>query len=169
MDVRDVPVVSRPSSATSSAGCDEPRPSTSSQSSAESRPLEAPQTGQVQHRMFCTICKKCETSGTFVTGSTNFKVESINFHGKSASHRGNAARAKAKLATPGTSIAEKSLIQLNDSVYLHLSRLFRTAHALAKHGRPFSDFSWQCDMDQAKGLDIGRCEKQACHVRAPRQ
>ena len=89
VDVRDVPVVSRPSSAIGSAGCDEPRPSTSSQSSAESRPLEAPQTGQVQHRMFCTICKTFKTSGTFVTGSTNFKVESINFHGKSASHRGN--------------------------------------------------------------------------------
>ena len=67
-----------------------------------------------------------------MTGSSaNFKIESISLHGKFASHRGNAERAKAKLATPGTSIAEKSLIQLNDSVYLHLNQLFRTAIELA--------------------------------------
>lgn len=33
--------------------------------------------------------------------------------------------------------------------------LFRLAHALAKHGRPFSDFQWLCSLDEAKGLTVG--------------
>ena len=46
--------------------------------------------------------------------------------------------------------------------------LFRTAHAIAKHGRPFTDFSWMCQLDE-KSVTIGsayRSDKQAhtfCH------
>ena len=41
---------------------------------------------------------------------------------------------------------------------------FRTAHALAKKSRPFTDFNWMCDLDSKKGLDVGatyRNDKQA--------
>ena len=37
-------------------------------------------------KMYCKVCRKHESSGTFVTGSQNFKVESIKAHQKSESH-----------------------------------------------------------------------------------
>ena len=36
-----------------------------------------------------------------------------------------------------------------------LSILFRNAHALAKHCRPFNDFEWMLDADEKKGLKVG--------------
>ena len=33
--------------------------------------------------------------------------------------------------------------------------LIRNAHALAKQNRPLSDFVWHCDLNQAKGIEIG--------------
>ena len=36
-----------------------------------------------------------------------------------------------------------------------LAPLFRTCHALAHHARPFTDYVWQCRLDQVKGLNIG--------------
>ena len=36
-----------------------------------------------------------------------------------------------------------------------MSLLFRNVHALACHGRPFTDYTWLCSLDKAKGLFIG--------------
>ena len=36
--------------------------------------------------------------------------------------------------------------------YLHL---FRTCHAMALKGRPFTDYTWLCKLDRQKGVDIG--------------
>ena len=36
-----------------------------------------------------------------------------------------------------------------------MSLLFRNAHAIAKAGRPFSDFPWLCTLDEKKGLSVG--------------
>ena len=36
-----------------------------------------------------------------------------------------------------------------------LRLLFRNAHACATHARPYTDYIWQCDLDAAKGIDIG--------------
>ena len=55
----------------------------------------------------------------------------------------------------GTRPAEKALQKMNEEVFAKLEKLFRTCHAMAKHNRPFSDFVWQCQLDKAKGLDVG--------------
>lgn len=44
---------------------------------------------------------------------------------------------------------------MNAEVFAKLEKMFRTCHAMAKHNRPFSDFVWQCQLDKAKGLNIG--------------
>ena len=36
-----------------------------------------------------------------------------------------------------------------------MAKPFRTAHAIAKKGRPFTDFVWMCELDEMKGLKIG--------------
>ena len=47
-----------------------------------------------------------------------------------------------------------------------MDKLFCTAHAIAKKGRPFTDFVGMCELDEMKGLEIGntyRNHTQACN------
>ncbi|XP_077862939.1 zinc finger protein 862-like [Saccoglossus kowalevskii] len=105
--------------------------------------------------MFCDVCRKFKATGTYVTGCTNFKLDSIKSHSISASHTRNFARFEAMRAPPGHTVAEKSLLSMNKQVVSKLVILFKTAHGLAKRSRPYTDFSWMCDLDEAKGLVIG--------------
>ena len=51
--------------------------------------------------------------------------------------------------------AVKALQQLNADIFEKLLFLFRNAHALAKHDRPYSDFAWLCRLEKRKGLNVG--------------
>ena len=46
-----------------------------------------------------------------------------------------------------------------------MDKLFRTAHAIAKKGRPFTDYVWMCDLDEMKGIDIGKTYRNHTQVR----
>ena len=111
--------------------------------------------------MYCDDCRKYATGdakkkGPFVIGTQNFKLESIKHHEQSQGHQQCVSVAAAKIAPPSTSIAEKTLTTLNRAQYGKMDKLFRTAHAIAKKGRPFTDFVWMFDLDDMKGLDIGK-------------
>ena len=45
---------------------------------------------------------------------------------------------------------------MNAEAVEKLSKLFITCHALAMKSRLFSDFTWQYEIDEKKGLPIGR-------------
>ena len=45
---------------------------------------------------------------------------------------------------------------MNAEAVEKLSKLFITCHALAMKSRPFSDFTWQYEIDEKNGLPIGR-------------
>lgn len=109
-------------------------------------------------KMFCKICRKYESIGTFVSGSKTFKLESIKAHNSSNSHTKNNLKFQAKTKKPGTSEAEKALLTMNKAVHSQMTILFKNGHALAKAGRPFTDFTWLCDLDEAKGLNIGHID-----------
>ena len=47
----------------------------------------------------------------------------------------------------------KFLFTLNSDSIDKLTKLFKT---LAIHNRPFSDYQWQCQLDEAKGVKIGK-------------
>lgn len=53
-------------------------------------------------KMFCKICRKYESIGTFVSGSKTFKLESIKAHNSSNSHTKNNLKFQAKTEKPGT-------------------------------------------------------------------
>lgn len=53
------------------------------------------------------------------------------------------------------SVAGKMLVSLNKVLHDKLVLKFRTVHALAKHDRPFTDYTWQCSLDELKGLKVG--------------
>ena len=118
--------------------------------------------------MFCHDCRihaSGEKRGPFVVGTQNFKLESIMEHEKSQAHMKCARIASAKKAPPNTSIAEKTLSSLNRAQSEKMDKLFRTAHAIAKKGRPFTDYVWMCDLDEMKGIDIGKTYRNHTQVR----
>ena len=106
-----------------------------------------------------------EKRGPFVVGTQNFKLESIRGHEKSQTHMKCARIASAMKAPTSTSIAEKTLTSLNLAQSEKMDKLFRTAHAIAKKGRPFTDYVWMCDLDEMKGIDIGKTYHNHTQVR----
>jgi hypothetical protein len=64
----------------------------------------------------------------------------------------------------GSTQAEKAVLNLNKYAVMIFSNMFKTVHALCKKGRPFTDFTWQCQLDLNKGIPIGsayQSDKQA--------
>eukprot|EP00731_Ephydatia_muelleri_P019526 Em0012g351a len=92
-------------------------------------------------KMFCNTCdSQPATSGHFVSGSQNFRISALQLHAQSAQHK----RCDAMIQQNATNA------DIN-----RMSLLFRNAHAIAKAGRPFSDFPWLCTLDEKKGLSVG--------------
>jgi len=85
-------------------------------------------------------------------------MSTINDHELSKSHKkssefvsGNQTTAQKKLGSE----AGKAFRQLKAAERSRLVYLFRNAHAVAKKNRPLSDYTWLCEFDKAKQLDIG--------------
>ena len=51
--------------------------------------------------------------------------------------------------------ADRALQQLNAKQKEKLVFLFRNAHSVAKRSRPYTDYVALCELDKAKGFDIG--------------
>ena len=61
----------------------------------------------------------------------------------------------ASQTSPGESKAELTLKSMHESTLKKLKLLFITCHGMAMKARPFTDIIFQCEMDRAKGLDLG--------------
>ncbi|OPJ82474.1 hypothetical protein AV530_000304 [Patagioenas fasciata monilis] len=44
---------------------------------------------------------------------------------------------------------------MNSITLGRVENIFRTCHAIAKSGRPFTDLDWMCKLDDMKGVDVG--------------
>jgi hypothetical protein len=113
--------------------------------------------------MKCTLCiahnstqtrDDTKKKYTFLTGCSNLRTTSISDHEKSAMHINSVAQEKAK-SKPATTIAAKTIIQLNEHRRQQLEYKFRNMHAVAKHNRPLRDYVWLNNLDKAKGLETG--------------
>ena len=90
-----------------------------------------------------------------VTGSTNMKKTMLSGHAVSEGHREAEGIVASRNAKPGDTVAEKSLQKINEKAFDRLTILFRNAHAIAYHSRPFKDFTWMCNLDERKGVNVG--------------
>ena len=52
-------------------------------------------------------------------------------------------------------MADKKMDQLGKATFDQMCKLFRNAHAIARHSRPYTDFVWMCTLDIMKGVQIG--------------
>ena len=125
--------------------------------------------------MTCKVCTKHSSRQTstssssanltntnkFLTGCTNFRISTIEDHETSAMHRNAIAIETAKSALASASDiratdAGKALMSLKTAEKARIMYLMRNAHAVIKHNRPISDYTWPCMLDRTKELDIGQ-------------
>ncbi|KAM6035510.1 sperm flagellar protein 2 isoform 2-T2 [Theristicus caerulescens] len=110
--------------------------------------------------MFCAPCRKHnvdlgENIHNFCSGTDDFKLEFINTHQTSEAHAWATCMEAASTASPDTASAEQMLKSMNSITLGRVENIFRTCHAIAKSGRPFTDLDWMCKLDDMKGVDIG--------------
>ncbi|KAJ8884093.1 hypothetical protein PR048_015950 [Dryococelus australis] len=108
--------------------------------------------------IFSKTCEQFQektSESSFVTGCSSFRKENISLHNVSQCHKLCSEMKNSRNAEPEKLVAEKALQSLNKEALQKISILFRNSHAIAKHGRPFTDFKWLCELDKKKGLDIG--------------
>ncbi|XP_074876000.1 zinc finger protein 862-like [Buteo buteo] len=110
--------------------------------------------------MFCAPCRKHnvdlgENIHNFCSGTDDFKLEFINTHQSSEAHAWATCMEAASTASPDTASAEQMLKSMNSITLGRVENIFRTCHAIAKSGHPFTDLDWMCKLDDMKGVDIG--------------
>lgn len=95
----------------------------------------------------------------FLTGCTNMRISTIVEHEQSKGHVKASEVYKASSSNAvevRQSHSAKALLSLKSVDKNRLCNLFRNAHAIAKKNRPLSDYVWLCEVDKAKGLEIGQ-------------
>ncbi|KAG1685114.1 Zinc finger protein 862 [Nymphon striatum] len=94
-------------------------------------------------------------SRTFISGCVSYKAESISLHEKSSAHV-QATKIIKRKEHPETAPAKIAQLQLHKANSEKLTLLFRNTHALAKHRKSFRDYLWLCELDEVKGLTLGK-------------
>ena len=115
--------------------------------------------------MFCSICRRYDHANTFAAGNSNFKLETVKAHTKSEGHKQNQLKFDAR-TKPENTPAHKMLVKMNKKTMEQLQILFRSAHALAKNGRPYSDYKWLYMLDEATHRNDKRCRDFVKAIRA---
>ncbi|XP_076079341.1 zinc finger protein 862-like [Mytilus galloprovincialis] len=103
--------------------------------------------------MVCTYCKDNNKSNNFAKGTSNFRLEAIQAHENSQQHK-TASLVSTRPAAE-KSEAAKAVVKLKAHEYDRMNVLFRNAHAIAKHHLAFKFYPILCQLDKAKGLDVG--------------
>ena len=84
-----------------------------------------------------------------------FAVDISKAHEATSSHKRESAAADAATRRAMESPAGRMLVSMNKVLVDKLKIKFRTVHALAKHARPYTDYVWQCSVNERKGLVVG--------------
>ncbi|XP_060553485.1 zinc finger protein 862-like [Ruditapes philippinarum] len=124
---------------------------------------ERPWLENTENGMKCSYCNEYESKrqSLFVQGCKSYKIETIKLHEQSKSHLKCQACYHAKCVPASMSEAGKLVQKLNHENFKKMAILFRTAHALAIHNRPFTDFIWMCELDSVKNVNVGETYRNA--------
>ena len=107
--------------------------------------------------MFCNWCRNHEVDSVFVKGTNKFKLDAVKQHESSKPHQYYQSRylSKSIPTEPTESTAAQCLLKLKQNDFDNLSVRFRNAHFVAKFHKSFKDYKLLCQLDKAKGLNIG--------------
>lgn len=96
-----------------------------------------------------------EPTHNFCSGTDDFRLDLVNMHHSSEAHAWATCMEAASSSTPDTATTDQMLKSMSKATLGRIENLFRTCHAIAKTGRPFTDMDWMCKLDDMKGVDIG--------------
>ena len=91
----------------------------------------------------------------FVKGCSSIRLESIKYHEGSNLHVLALSKHINKMK-PTDAPAAKAYHSLNKALFPKLQHLFCTVHALNIKARPYQDYAWVNELDERKGIEIGR-------------
>lgn len=113
--------------------------------------------------MWCHICetyytkiKHLVSNKTMIDGCQSFKVETVKYHEESRAHQFAVDIHINTVKEPSKASASHDLSKLDKETVHKMEILFHNTHALAKNNKSFKDFTWLCELDEAKGLGIGK-------------
>lgn len=108
--------------------------------------------------MFCKFCRDnptcSDSSSTFVSGSQNFKIESVRSHETSTGHTRCVAAAKVS-ENPQLAPLPRALLSMSKEVSQKMERLFDIAYFVAKREMPFTSFPHLCKLEMKHGVELG--------------
>uniref|UniRef100_A0A670YFN1 Sperm flagellar 2 n=1 Tax=Pseudonaja textilis TaxID=8673 RepID=A0A670YFN1_PSETE len=110
--------------------------------------------------MYCALCRKHnvdlgEKTHNFCSGTDDFILELVDEHNNSEAHAWASCMETASSSTPDSGTTQQMLKNMSKTTLKKIENLFRTCHAIAKTGRPFTDLDWISKLDDMKGVDIG--------------
>ena len=119
---------------------------------------------ETNNTMVCSYCTEfyrglgssennpwCSEKGV---GGTSLKLDNVKTHEGTKFHI-KAAKAILAGENPGSTPAAVMMRSLTKIDYVNLDRKFRNAHFVAKQGLSYRVYPMLCELDVAKGLDIG--------------
>ena len=114
--------------------------------------------------MFCQTCRKhpslADKSSPLFSGTSNFHVDPLKSHQCSREHEACRMRIQHESKERATTELKdtplgKALLKVDEHWKKRLRFLFNTAYAIAKKGKPFSDFKYICELQIKNRLDLG--------------
>lgn len=96
--------------------------------------------------MSCSVCRQyAKDNNSFVSGCKSMKLESIREHERSKCHIRCVSISRTQSEPLLASATVTALTAMSKQTSTKMKILFRTAHAIGKKARPFSDFEWMCE------------------------
>ena len=109
-------------------------------------------------RMFCTYCKKTGVNANsiyVIGGASSFRNDSLEKHDRSELHERAAEIVRAQMNPTQASQGARTMQTLRTIDIEKMKNLFRVCHAMSLKGRPFSDFTWMCQLATQQGVNLG--------------
>ena len=108
--------------------------------------------------MFCKLCRDnttcSDSSSTFVSGSQNFKIESVRSHESLTGHTRCVAAAKVA-ENPQLAPLPRALLSTPEEISQKMERLFNIAYFVSKREMPFTTFPHLCKLEMKHGVELG--------------
>ena len=109
-------------------------------------------------QMFCKLCRDnttcSDSSSTFVSGSQNFKIESVRSHESSTGHTRCVAAAKVA-ENPQLAPLPRALLSMSEEISQKMERLFNISYFVSKREMPFTTFPHLCKLEMKHGVELG--------------
>ena len=119
-----------------------------------------------ENLMTCSICmdyyrgkempiNNLKGQNRFLSGCTNRKISAVTDYEKSSLHLKAVEVLNKKNKSVEESQSVRTLRSLKQADRDKSNILFRNAHAIIKTNRPLRDYNMLCQLDKAKGLELG--------------